>query len=79
MTTRMKIIPQDSLTDDALRAHQARSNADAFAELYRRHVTHVYCYHLVHTSNIKDTDDLTSQTFMAALEGICSFRGSCLA
>ena len=31
---------------------------------------------MAHTGNVKDAEDLTSQTFMAALEGIRSFRGS---
>jgi RNA polymerase sigma-70 factor (ECF subfamily) len=62
--------------DDARLAHQARANPEAFAELYRRHVRSVYRYHLAHTGNVKDAEDLTSQTFMAALEGIRSFRGT---
>ena len=57
-------------------ARQAISSADAFAELYRRHMTRVYRYHIAHVGNVKDAEDLTSQTFMAALEGIRSFRGS---
>ena len=61
--------------DDTLLARTARADAEAFAELYRRHVTRVYRYHAAHTGNIKDAEDLTSQTFMAALEGIASFRG----
>ena len=56
-------------------AREARANTEAFAELYRRHVTRVYRYHMAHTGNVKDAEDLTSQTFMAALEGIRSFRG----
>ena len=76
MTTLMKIHTQAPLTDDAHLAHQAREDRDAFAELYRRHVTRVYRYQLAHTGNVKDAEDLTSQTFMAALEGIRSFRGS---
>jgi RNA polymerase sigma-70 factor (ECF subfamily) len=57
-------------------ARQAISNVDAFAELYRRHMTRVYRYHIAHVGNVKDAEDLTSQTFMAAMEGIRSFRGS---
>ena len=49
---------------------------DAFAELYRRHLTRVYRYHVAHVGNVRDAEDLTSQTFIAALEGIRSFRGS---
>ena len=62
--------------DDASLAHQARTEPEAFAELYRRHVASVYRYHLAHTGNFKDAEDLTSQTFMAALEGIRSYRGT---
>jgi RNA polymerase sigma-70 factor, ECF subfamily len=36
----------------------------------------VYRYHLAHTGNVKDAEDLTSQMWMAALEGIRSFRGT---
>ena len=60
--------------DDASLARLARSEPEAFAELYRRHVASVYRYHLAHTNNEKDAEDLTSQTFMAALEGIKSYR-----
>jgi len=62
--------------DDARLAHQARTDPEAFAELYRRHVQSVYRYHLAHTGNVKDAEDLTSQTFMAALEGIGTYRGT---
>ena len=64
----------EPIPDDQL-ARQARLNTAAFAELYRRHVTRVYRYHLAHTGNVHDAEDLTSQTFLAALEGIRSFRG----
>jgi len=76
MTTIMTTYPQDLPTDEIDLAHEARANAEAFGELYRRHVTRVYRYHMAHTGNVKDAEDLTSQTFMAALEGIRSFRGS---
>jgi RNA polymerase sigma-70 factor, ECF subfamily len=62
--------------DDARLAQQARADPEAFAELYRRHVRSIYRYHLAHTGDVKDAEDLTSQTFMAALEGIRSYRGT---
>ena len=62
--------------DDAQLAQQARTDREAFAELYRRHVLSVFRYHRAHTENDKDAEDLTSQTFMAALEGIRSYRGT---
>lgn len=67
-------IEQDK--DEIDLARHAITNIDAFAELYRRHITSVYRYHIAHTGNVKDAEDLTSQTFMAALEGIDSFRGT---
>jgi RNA polymerase sigma-70 factor (ECF subfamily) len=62
------------VNDEELAA-QARAKPEAFAELYRRHVARVYRYHLAHTGNVKDAEDLTSQTFLSALEGIRSYRG----
>ena len=76
MTTTMATHPTSPPTDEVDLAQEACSNAEAFGELYRRHVTRVYRYHMAHTGNVKDAEDLTSQTFMAALEGIRSFRGS---
>ena len=76
VTTTMTIRKQYPTMDDNGLAVQARGDPEAFAELYRRHVRSVYRYHLAHTGNVKDAEDLTSQTFMAALEGIRSFRGT---
>jgi len=76
MTTVMNIKTHYPSMDDARLAQQARTEPEAFAELYHRHLTSVYRYHLAHTGNTKDAEDLTSQTFMAALEGIDSYRGT---
>jgi RNA polymerase sigma-70 factor (ECF subfamily) len=57
-------------------ARRALTDIEAFAELYRRHLARVYRYHAAHVGNASDAEDLTSQTFMAALEGIHSFRGT---
>lgn len=75
MTTTMTTRPHSPPADEVDLAVEARTNAEAFGELYRRHVTRVYRYHMAHTGNVKDAEDLTSQTFMSALEGIRSFRG----
>jgi RNA polymerase sigma-70 factor (ECF subfamily) len=75
MTTFMATQTESSPFDETDLAQQAIIRADAFAELYRRNLTRVYRYHIAHTGNIRDAEDLTSQTFMAALEGISSFRG----
>ena len=69
-----QIDEQDATESDL--ARRAITDIEAFAELYRRHLTRVYRYHVAHIGNTKDAEDLTSQTFMAALEGIRSFRGT---
>jgi RNA polymerase sigma-70 factor (ECF subfamily) len=62
--------------DESDLARLAITDIEAFAELYRRHLPRVYRYHVAHVGNAKDAEDLTSQTFIAALEGIQSFRGT---
>ncbi len=74
MTSFMETLSQEH--DETNLAQQAIRDMEAFAELYRRHVTRVYRYHMAHVGNVKDAEDLTSQTFMAALEGIRLFRGT---
>ncbi len=77
MTTLMTLPKtQYSSLDHARLAEHARTDPQAFAELYRRHVRSIYRYHLAPTGDVQDAEDLTSQTFMAALEGIRSFRGT---
>lgn len=73
--TATKIKPHPNM-EDSLLAQHARTSAEAFAALYQRHVTRVYRYHMAHVGNVHDAEDLTSQTFMAALEGIKSYRGA---
>ena len=74
MTTLMATHPQEQ--DEVDLARQAFHDVEAFAELYRRNLTRVFRYHMAHVGNARDAEDLTSQTFMAALEGIRSFRGT---
>ena len=62
-------------TDDETLARQARRDPQAFAELYRRHVQRIYRFHLMRTGSVDDAQDLTSQTFLAALESIERYRG----
>ncbi len=76
MSTITRLRTQSPPMDDSQLASQARTDSQAFAELYRRHVTRVYRYHMAHTGNTKDAEDLTSQTFMAALESIHSYRNT---
>lgn len=74
MTTLMAT--QTKELDESDLARQAVHDVEAFAELYRRNLPRVYRYHMAHVGNARDAEDLSSQTFMAALEGIRSFRGT---
>lgn len=56
-------------------AAAARDDYAAFDLLYRRYVTRVYRYCYSRTDNAVDAEDLTAQTFLAALEAIGGYRG----
>jgi len=60
--------------DDETLAWDAGQNPDAFATLYNRYLDRIYRFVLVRTGSVQDAQDLTSQTFLAALEHISSFR-----
>lgn len=74
MTTLMATPTQE--LDESDLARQAVHDVEAFAELYRRNLDRVFRYLMAHVGNAKDAEDLTSQTFMAALEGMRSYRGN---
>lgn len=60
--------------DDHQLAVAAQQDHAAFEQLYRRYVDRVYRYCYVHTGDSRDAEDLTAQTFLAALEGIGRYR-----
>ena len=67
----------EQMSDEDL-VQQVKKNLQgqtAFAELYRRHVTQVYRYLMARTGNEQDAQDLTAQTFLAAMEAMQSFQG----
>jgi RNA polymerase sigma-70 factor, ECF subfamily len=61
--------------DDAMLAELAAQRTDAFTELYRRHAPRVYRYLLSRVGDVDQAQELTSETFMAAVQGIAHFRG----
>ena len=63
-----------SRLDDAALAKEACHNTEAFSALYRRYVTPLYRYLYRRLGNVKDAEDLTSQVFADALEGLGSYR-----
>ncbi len=60
-------------TDSILR-RAMRGDRVAFSQLYRHHVQQVYRYIYARAGNAQDAEDITSQTFLAALENIKSYR-----
>ncbi|MBV8884109.1 MAG: sigma-70 family RNA polymerase sigma factor [Chroococcidiopsidaceae cyanobacterium CP_BM_RX_35] len=61
-------------TDEEL-VQIAGQSPSAYAELYRRYVSNVYRYLLVRVGSVQEAEDLTTQTFMAALQAINTYQG----
>ena len=53
---------------------RAKSDPEAFGELYRHYVGRIYNYHYRHTGNPTEAEDLTSRTFYRALRSLHSYR-----
>jgi len=62
--------------EDEQLVQQARQTPSQFALLYDRHVTGVYRYLLARVGNLQDAEDLTSQTFLDALENLHRYWGT---
>ncbi|MBE7385760.1 MAG: RNA polymerase sigma factor [Leptolyngbya sp. SIO1E4] len=56
-------------------AQVACGDRNAFAVLYRRHVTDIYRFLLVRVGKVQDAEDITTQTFEAALQHIAGYQG----
>jgi DNA-directed RNA polymerase specialized sigma24 family protein len=57
-----------------VRETRSASGQAAFAALYRRYLAPLYRYLYVRTGDVGAAEDLTSQTFVAALEGLPRYR-----
>lgn len=64
----------DSVESDEVLVGKAKRELSAFAILYQRHADKVYRYLLIRVNNVHDAQDLTSQTFLAAMENIRTYR-----
>lgn len=63
-----------SFESDEELAWRTVQEVEAFRELYRRYRLPVYRYHLARSGHEQTAQNLTSRTFLAALEGITSLR-----
>jgi RNA polymerase sigma-70 factor (ECF subfamily) len=64
----------DQSTTDQSLAIKVRQDSNAFILLYQRHIRRIYAYHLARTNNDQDAQDLTSETFLAALDHLATYR-----
>jgi RNA polymerase sigma-70 factor (ECF subfamily) len=60
--------------DDLELARLAAMDADAFGELYERHVRKIYNYIYYRTGNHHDAEDLTARVFQRALRHVPNFQ-----
>lgn len=60
---------------ESMKEKDPSSQSIDFLDLYQRYCEQIYRYHFIRTGNIQDAQDLTSQTFIAALEGQRKYRG----
>ncbi len=65
---------QTELDEEAL-VRAAQSDRDAFDALYRRYVEQIYRYCYSRVGHRADAEDLTAQTFLAALQGLPDYDG----
>jgi RNA polymerase sigma-70 factor (ECF subfamily) len=63
------------LTDeDAAPIAESKNNPAAFSVLYDRYVQSIYRYHYYRIGSVPEAEDLTSQTFLAALEALPRYQ-----
>ncbi|NIS80048.1 MAG: sigma-70 family RNA polymerase sigma factor [Anaerolineales bacterium] len=60
--------------DDLELAKQAATDAEAFGELYERHIRRIYNYIYYRTGNHHDAEDLTARVFQRALHHMANFE-----
>lgn len=60
--------------DDRALIRLAQNDLGAFSALYEKYAAQVYRYLLVRVGNRDDAQDLTSQTFLAAMERLHTYR-----
>ena len=62
------------LQDEARLIEAAKRDRRAFAALYDRYFDQIYSYCFYHTGNRQAAEDLASDTFQRALEGLAGFE-----
>ncbi len=60
--------------EDERLAKEALTDPNAFDALYRRYITPIYRYCYARVDQVPEAEDLTAQTFEAALDGLRRYR-----
>ena len=68
----MSPLPEDE--HERLLVEQARSDVEAFRELYRMYFPRVYRYVAYRLSSVSEVEDIVSEVFLRSIEKIRSFR-----
>jgi RNA polymerase sigma-70 factor (ECF subfamily) len=71
---RSRVNREEDLWDESSLLRAARDNPAAFARLYDRYVQALDKYLLGKTGNAAEAEDLTSQTFLSAIENLAGYR-----
>ncbi len=69
-TAQASLMTQGMLNQESLLVELARRDSHAFSELYDRYNGRVYAYVYSRVNNREDAEDITSDTFALALEGL---------
>lgn len=69
-STRLAVQPGWQAADEAKLVASACTDPDAFGRLYDHYVQPVYAYLYSRVGSAPEAEDITAQTFLAALEGI---------
>lgn len=66
----------EKIEDNDRLAEAALEDIEAFAILYHRYIKRVYNYHMSRVGNNAEAEDLTSQTFIAALKSLKNYQSN---
>ncbi len=61
-------------SDESALIKRAKSDSEAFGELYERHFDRIYNYIYYRTGNIHDAEDLTARVFFRAIQHIGNYK-----
>ena len=64
----------DLQSEESVLIERAKTDSDAFGELYERHFDRIYNYIYYRTGNIHDAEDLTARVFFRAIQHIGNYK-----